>query len=46
MFFMSRWHTENCGLYCARKYGMYRMCSGIHIQYYNKCCHLYCLFYV
>ena len=41
VFGMSCWHKENCGLYCARKYGMYLLCRGLHIQHNNECCDLY-----
>lgn len=46
MYCLCRWNTEKCYMYSNGEHGMYRMRSGVHIQYNNKCCDLYCLYIV
>jgi hypothetical protein len=36
---------EKCYLYNNRKYRVYRLYSGVHLQYYDKRCDLYNLFW-
>lgn len=44
LYRLCRGQTKKCYLYGVSKYRMYILCSGVHLQYNNECCDLYCLY--